>query len=107
MRYGDYRDPLPGESPNDYWGRMERHEREHGISHTGDVRWPTPPGQRPAPVPPEPERPQEPIPLDVFLKLKAKGLKFEPCPDGDGRWHCGDHCSSVEGLRQRLSGEGS
>jgi site-specific DNA-cytosine methylase len=40
---GDYRDRLPGESSNDYWRRMEEHEREHGIDPTEGARpWPSP-----------------------------------------------------------------
>jgi hypothetical protein len=103
MRYGDYRDPLHGESSDAYWERMERHEREHGISRTGRVSWPTPQNESASPAAPALSEAPEPMPLDLFRKLKAMGLEVEPCPDGDGRWHCGDYCSSIEGLKDRLS----
>lgn len=104
MRYGDYRDPLPGEPSNDYWERMELHERRHGITPETGAPWPTPPGPRRSPLPlEEPEGPPEPIPLNLFRRLKERGIDVVPCPDGDGRWHHGDGCFSVEGLMERFS----
>lgn len=43
MNYGDYRDSLPGETPNAYWERMAKYEKEHRIDPTkGSTPWPTP-----------------------------------------------------------------
>ena len=43
MKYGDYRDPLPGEASNAYWERLNAYEKAHGIDPTkGSTPWPTP-----------------------------------------------------------------
>lgn len=43
MRYGDYRDPLPGETSNAYWLRMTEYEKAHGIDPCkGSTPWPSP-----------------------------------------------------------------
>jgi hypothetical protein len=51
VKYGDYRDPLPGESSNAYWERMTKYEKEHGIDPLkGSASWPSP---KMWPVPPK------------------------------------------------------
>jgi hypothetical protein len=94
---------------------MNQHEKQNGINPIlGGAAWPTPRptflGRLKARFGFLSRRPSggtetEPIPLDTIRELRKRGLKVEPCPDDDGRWHCGDYCSSAEGLKQRLSDE--
>ena len=50
----NYQKPLPGETSNDYWKRMEEYEKAHGITPemlSGGVTWETPPPEPDAIVP--------------------------------------------------------